>query len=81
VCHARIGHTLLTHSYLRKGDQPECIPSQCELTVKNILIDCIDFSLIRQKYFKVKSLRELFDTLDTCGILKYLKEIGLYYKL
>jgi hypothetical protein len=81
LCRARIGHTHLTHSYLLKGeDQPECIPCQCALTVKHILIDCVDFSIVRQSYFNVKSLKELFDTIDTRVLLKYLKEIGLYYK-
>jgi hypothetical protein len=81
LCRARIGHTHLTHSYLLKGeDQPECIPCQCALTVKHILIDCVDFSVIRQNYFNVKSLKELFDTIDTRVLLKYLREIGLYYK-
>jgi hypothetical protein len=74
-------HSHLTHSYLLKGeDQIECIPCQCALTVKHILIDCVDFSVLRQNYFNVKSLKELFDTIDTRVILKYLKEIGLYYK-
>jgi ribonuclease HI len=81
LCRARIGHTHLTHSYLLKGeDQPECIPCQCALTIKHILIDCVDFSVIRQNHFNVKSLKELFDTIDTRVLLKYLKEIGLYYK-
>jgi hypothetical protein len=59
LCRARIGYTHLTHSYLLKGeDQPECIPCQCALTLKHILIDCVDFSVIRQNYFNVKSLKE-----------------------
>jgi hypothetical protein len=46
----------------------------------DILIDCVDFIVIRQNHFNVKSLKELFDTIDTRVLLKYLKEIGLYYK-
>ena len=47
-----IGHSYITHSYLLKGDQmPECIPCYSALTVKHILIDCVDFMEVRQKYF------------------------------
>jgi len=39
----RIGHTRLTHSYLLSGDDlPECGTCQCPLTVKHILVECVD---------------------------------------
>ena len=39
----RIGHTRLTHRhYLANEDAPECIPCDRPLTVKHILIQCID---------------------------------------
>ena len=39
----RIGHTRLTHSYLLSGDDlPECGTCQCLLTVKHILVECVD---------------------------------------
>jgi len=39
----RIGHTRLTHSFLLSGDElPECGTCQCPLTVKHILVECID---------------------------------------
>ena len=38
-----IGHTRLTHSFLLSGDDlPECGTSQCPLTVKHILVECVD---------------------------------------
>ena len=40
-----IGHTRLTHSYLLSGDDiPECGTCQCPLTVKHILVECVDLS-------------------------------------
>ena len=48
----RIGHTRLTHSYLLlSDDQPECGTCQCPLTVKHILIECVDLNHVRNKYF------------------------------
>ena len=38
----RIGHTRLTHSFLLSGDLPECGTCQCPLTVKHILVECVD---------------------------------------
>lgn len=78
----RIGHTHMTHAYLLKDEPPpECIPCQSPLTVEHILIYCTDFSLLRAKYYCVKSLCELFDTVPVFKILRFLKEIGLYNKL
>ena len=78
---ARIGHTYLTHLYLLKDeDQPECIPCQASLTVEHILLDCIDFALVRPKYFNVATLNQLFNTVPPVKIINYLKEIGLYSK-
>ncbi|KAJ8039096.1 hypothetical protein HOLleu_16714 [Holothuria leucospilota] len=48
---ARIGHTYLTNSYLLHGDErPYCIPCDCAVTVSHILVDCCEYSHIRQKY-------------------------------
>ena len=62
MCRSRLGHASLTLSYLfRNEDPPECIYCACRLTVKHILIECPDFKLSRQKYFKCNSLPELFE--------------------
>jgi len=68
----RIGHTRLTHSYLlNKEDQPECVPCQTPLTVKHILIDCVDFATQLSTYYDVQSLRELFDNVSVGNILSF----------
>ena len=57
----RIGHTHLTHCFLLKGeDPPQCIACDCQLTVKHILFDCVDFIESRNRHFNVDTFKELF---------------------
>jgi len=57
----RIGHTHLTRFYLLSGDdQPECDVCQCPLTVKHIMIVCVDLHDVRNKHFVVSSMKDLF---------------------
>ena len=74
----RIGHTLITHSYLLKGEEAhECIPCNTDLTVKHLLIECIDLAPVWDKYFKVDSLKTLFDTVKLESLFDFLKETFL----
>ena len=78
----RIGHTFITHSFLLKGeDWPLCIPCQEPFSVKHFLLDCTDFRIIRSRFYRVNSLKELFDTVEPVRIFSFLKEIGLYNKI
>ena len=78
----RMGHTQLTHSYrIKKDDPPECFSCAETLTVRHIMIECIDFAHIRRKYFTCPTLRELFSLSEPNKILLYLKETGLYDKI
>ena len=80
----RIGHTFITHSCLLKGeDWPLCIPCQEPFSVKHflLLIDCTDFNIIRSRFFRVNSMKELFDTVESVKIFIFLKEIGIYNKI
>ena len=78
----RIGHTFITHSFLLKGeDWPLCIPCQELFSVKHFLLDCTDFRIIRSRFYRVNSLKELFDTVEPVRIFSFLKEIGLYDKI
>ena len=47
----RIGHTYVTHSYVLKGEETKCIPSNEPLTVKHILVDCVDHAPTRKNVF------------------------------
>jgi kelch-like protein 2/3 len=76
---ARIGHTYLTHAYLLRGEQiPQCVPCNCVLTVKHILINCIDYAHIRQNFYDVPDLKTLFEGVSPPQLLNFLKEIDLF---
>ncbi len=77
----RIGHSHMTHSYILKGeDKPQCITCDEDLTVKHILIDCVDFSYQRQNFYSSKSLKHLFTQVAGHLVLGFLKEINLIGK-
>ena len=77
-----IGHSFITNSCLLKGEeQPTCVPCDTPFTIKHILLHCIDFQNSRDKYYKAKNLKELFETVEIHNIFNYLKEIGLYNRI
>jgi len=72
----------LTHSYLLLGDdQPECGTCQCPLTVKHILIECVDLNNVRNKYFVVSSMKDLFENVTSQNIVDFMKETHFYKQL
>ena len=78
----RIVHSYITHSYLLKGEEePQFIPCNAPLTIKHVLVDCVDLALTRQRVFDVDSLTILFDTVKFESIFEFLKEIHLYKKI
>jgi kelch-like protein 2/3 len=81
LARSRIGHSYLTHAYLLKGEeQPECVDCQSPLTVKHVLLECAELYFIRETFYSVSSLFELFDTVDPEKILSFLKEVEFYRK-
>ena len=74
------GHTYLTHAYLLRGEaMPRCVPCDCALTVKYILVDCIDYDHIRQIYYNVPDVKTLFQSVRRSSlILNFLKETNFY---
>jgi len=61
----RIGHTRLTHFFLLSGDDlPECGTCQCPLTVKHILVECVDLNEVRNKHFVASTIKDLFDNIE-----------------
>ena len=54
----RIGHIHLTHCFLVKGEDPQqCIACDCQLTVKHISFDCVDFIESRNRHFNVDTFK------------------------
>ena len=78
----RIEHSNVTHPYLLKGEeQPMCIPCDAPFPIKHILLYCVDFENAHNRYYRVSTLKELFESVEISNIFLYLKAIGLYTKL
>ena len=78
----RIGHTRITHSYLLKREEPPyCFGCDTLFTVSHFLLECGDFSHIRNKYFHVDTIKQLFNDVPIDNVFLFLKEINLFNKL
>jgi len=68
------GHTRLTHSFLVSDDDlPECGTCQCPLTVKHILVECVDLKDVRNKHFVASSIKDVFDNTEAHKIIDFIK--------
>ena len=82
ITRLRIGHTRITHFFLlNREEQPFCIVCNQFITVKHILIDRIDFSPDRNKYFQVDNLTQLFKDVPVNNIFLFSKDISLFNKM
>jgi len=71
----RIGQSRLTHSYLLSGDDPPtCRSCRIPLTVKHILVEFRTLHDIRDKYFTVSFVTDLFKSIDNHTIINFIKE-------
>ena len=78
----QIRHSRLTHSYLLSGDDsPTCQSCGIPLTVKHILVEFANFRDIREKYFTVSSLADLFNRVDNHTVIDFIKETHFYHQL
>ena len=74
-----IGYSRLTNDYHLKGEPPpECIVCNCTLTVKHLSLNCINFDALRQQFYKVANLPELFKSVSPEKIVGFLKAAGLF---
>ena len=60
---------------------PVCVACNVALTIKHILIECVDLLETRKKYFEEKSLYSLFRNVISEVIFDFLREIGVFYKI
>ena len=63
------------------SDIPECGTCQCPPTVKHILMDCVDFSDVRNKPFVASSIKDLFDNVEAQNMIDFIKEARFYKQL
>ena len=77
----RIGHTRLTHSFRMEGrpNRPQCNHCNVLLTVKHIMIHCRYYSVIRNRFYNVGDMCELFNTVSLRTILSFIKEAKLFH--
>jgi len=74
--------SMYVYAHLLKGEnQPECQTSQSALTVKHILIDCTHLSAVRQRYFRVDTLKELLEIADCRKIIVFIKDINFCHHI
>ncbi|XP_073979141.1 uncharacterized protein [Rhodnius prolixus] len=78
----RIGHTLFTHGYIFKREEPP-ICSECNnvpLTVRHILVECPKYSRARQKCNISSQMEEVLkdDENSVQNTLRFLKDINVF---
>ena len=71
---------------LKQEEQPQCIAWQSTYTVKHVLIECTDLSLIRQPFFILNNMNNPFYNVDMYDIFyfsreKYIPKIINKYKI
>ena len=78
----RIGHTRVTHSYLLQGEeQPQCVGCDAPFTVRHFLLECGDFSPVRNNCFHVDKMKELFQDIHIVSIMTFLRQINIFNKI
>ena len=66
---------------MNSEDIPRCVACDCNLTVEHILIECGDFAEVRQRYYDVESLHQLFQETNVTYVFDFLREIRLFYRI
>ena len=66
---------------LSGDDLPECGTCQCALTVKHILVECVDLKDVRNKHFVASYIKDLFDNIERHKIIDFVKETHFYKQL
>ena len=51
------------------------------LTVKHILVECVDLKDVRNKHFVASSIKDLFDNIEAHKIIDFIKETRFYKQL
>ena len=80
------GHTRVTHSYLLLGgEQPQCVSFDAPFTVRHFLLECGEFSQLRNsgrnRCFHFDNMNQLFQDLYIDSIMTFLKAINLVNKV
>ena len=72
------GHTRVTHSYLLQGEeQPQCVGCDAPFTVRHFLLECGEFSQVRNRCFHFDNMNQLLKDLYIDSTMAFLKVINL----
>ena len=59
----------------------DSVPYGIPLTVKHILVQCVNLRDIREKYFTVSSIADLFKSVANHTVINFIKETHFYHQL
>ena len=76
-----IGHTRLMYDFILKEEPPPKCPCRNHYTIRHISVECTNLSRIRKKFYKVNSMKELFEKINPKNIIEFLKRIDLLSRL
>ena len=62
-------------------DMPRCVAYHCNFTVEHILIECGDFTEIKQRYYDDGNLQQLLEEISVTYVFEFLCAIGLFYRI
>jgi len=57
------------------------VTCQCPLTVKHILVECVDLKDVRNKHFVASSIKDVFDNVKAQKIIDFIKVTRFYKQL
>ena len=87
LCRLRIGHTLYTHQHLmERRDEPVCVSCQVPLTVKHFLVECCEYTDVRNRVFQRRNLTLTHiltqsDAFSLPKLMEFLRATDLYNKI
>ena len=62
-------------------EQPQCVGCEAPFTVRHCLLECGDFAQVRNNYFHVDNMKQLFKDIHIDRIMTFLKEIYIFNKI
>ena len=64
-----IGHTRITHSYLKQSSN-QCVMHARSNTLKYTVIECIDLANLRKTFYSAKDMKELFQNIEIKNVIR-----------
>ena len=62
-------------------EQPQCVGCDAPFTVRHPFLECGDFAQVRNNWFHVDNMKQLFKDILIDSIMTFLKEINLFNKI